>query len=599
VLSILREDEDHVICWLLLSSERKLFARSTSGLLRGIGPITALLVSIAYTVGWGWQRRIYQFSFAGPLPENLWFAGIPPGVMSFVMGGIIFLIIILGYSILTSAMPRSGGGYVAISRIISPFAAFVGSWLQFFSIAGSLGLAAVWVFELSSYIIGPGVGISAPPTSYNDVGILVGGLLVIILTTSVVALGVRITGYVLQALVWIPGILAFYIFYLLGTAIVNPAVLQNGITAWAQAHGAAGVTADTYVKAALAQGLDEANVGNYWTAVSVTLLGVYYAFIGYAALTFVAGEVRNPRRNFPKVVIIAPIIIMIIYVTMAAFGTYSAASVGHVTLPNGNKWSFFEAYSYLSGFMPGNYLQQAGLPNVPASIPVVASMVGMGLGLGSLNILLFIFSLLWIVNDLPAMALVGSRVLFAMSFDRVLPAPLSKVNNRFNSPIYATILVGAFAVLGALSETCVVCTGGSWSSRGPLGDVLTSVFSNGFLNTDLLDAVFFSLFALAVVLFPFRQKRMYDSAPFKPGGKLGVLVVGLAGLTANLVIAWLVLTTPLGSYNILSPTPANWFALEFTGLLGVIGALIYAYYRFGPSRKEVDYSTIFSEIPPE
>ena len=129
--------------------------------------------------------------------------------------------------------------------------------------------------------------------------------------------------------------------------------------------------------------------------------------------------------------------------------------------------------------------------------------------------------------------------------------------------------------------------------------MLTNIFSVGVMSVDLLDAVFFSLFALAVVLLPFRQKRVYESAHFRPGGRLGVVAIGLTCLIANLVIAWLVLTSPRDLYSILSPTPANWFALEFTAFLGVIGALIYAYYRFRPSSKEIDYSRIFSQLPPE
>ena len=78
-----------------------------------------------------------------------------------------------------------------------------------------------------------------------------------------------------------------------------------------------------------------------------------------------------------------------------------------------------------------------------------------------------------------------------------------------------------------------------------------------------------------------------------------MVAIGLAGLIANLIITWLILTSPTDAYNILAPTSANWFALGFTGLVGVAGGLIYVYYRFGPSRKEVDYSAIFSEISPE
>lgn len=226
-------------------------------------------------------------------------------------------------------------------------------------------------------------------------------------------------------------------------------------------------------------------------------------------------------------------------------------------------------------------------------------MVALGSGLGSLNFLILAFIILWLANDLPAMVLVCSRILFAMSLDGVLPSSLSNVNGRFNSPIYAIMLTGIFAVLGALSETCVVCTGASWGVSGAVGEMLNSLFSNGLFALDFLDIAFFILFSLAVVLFPFRLKKIYDTAPFRPGGKLGVAAIGLAGLIGNLVIGWVILASPQDSYNILSPTPDNWFALEFTAFLGIIGALIYGYYRLGPSSKKVDYSKIFTEIPPD
>ena len=578
-------------------AEKRLFQRNTSGLERKIGPVTAVLITIAFTVGWGWQRWIFVLSGAVPLPENLWFAGIPPEVMAFILGGIIILIMTLGYSVLISAMPRSGGGYVAISRIVDPFAAFIGSSLQFFATALNFGMIAVVALELSFFRIGPSLGITSLPPFYDDVGFFAGGIFLVVLFTAIAALGARITGYALQMLVWVPAALGLYVLYLLGVAIVNPATLQNGISVWAQGHGMAGVTAQTYVQAALTQGLDAASVGNYSTAVSVDVLGAYFAYVGYAATTFVAGEVKDPAKNFPKVLLLAPLIVVLMYVALAAFGAYASASVGHITLPNGDKWSFYEAYSYLS--FGGGSLQQAGVPDFPAYVPVVASMVGSGIGLGSLNFLPFAFSVLWVVNDIPAFLLAGSRILFAMSFDGVLPSSLSKLNGRFNSPLYAIILVGIFAVLGVLSQTCIVCNGDSWYPGGTAGNILNNFFWYGFYSVDFSEALFFSLFSLAVVLFPFRLKKVYNAARFKPGGKLGVVAIGLAGLIANLIIAWLILTVPQEGFNLLSPTTENWYALGFTLLLGVIGGLVYAYYRYGPSRKKVDYGVVFSEIPPE
>jgi amino acid transporter len=580
-------------------SEKKSFPRSTSGLVREIGPIATIFVTIAFTVGWGWQVRVFEFAGESPLPENLWLAGIPPGVMAILITGVIVMIMMLGYSILISAMPRSGGGYVAISRIVSPFAAFIGSWFEFFAITSDFGLIAVVVFEESFWSggLGPALGITPVVAGYNDVGFLAGGVCLIVLFTVIAALGVRITGYVLQLLVWVPAALTLYVLYLLGLAIFNPAILQNGILVWSHTPGIAGVTADAYVKKALAQGLDSASVSDYWTAVSVSLLGVYFAYVGYAANTFVAGEIRDPERNLPKVMILAPLIVVIMYAVMAGFGTYAAAAVGRTTLPNGHVWSFFDAYSYMS-YGAGS-LQQAGVPNFPVTTPLVAAMVATGAGVGYFNILVFAAAILWILNDLPAMVLVASRILFAMSFDRLLPTSLSKVNGRFHAPIYATILVGIVAVGGALAETCIACEGGSWYSSGPLGNFLSYLFYDGFGATDIMDAIFFSLFSLAVVLFPFRLKRIFEKASFKPGGRLGVVTIGLAGLIGNLSIAWVILISPSYAYNILSPNSDNWFTLEFTALLGVIAALIYAYYRFGPSSKQVDYSAIFSEVPPE
>jgi APA family basic amino acid/polyamine antiporter len=579
-------------------AEKKTFPRNMSGLVRGIGPITAAMVTIAITVGWGWQVRVFQFTGYTPLPENLWFAGIAPPVMSFIICGIIILVIMLGYTVLTTAMPRSGGGYVVISRILGPFAGFISAWFELYAIAIYIGELAVLVFEQSFYFIGPAIGVTAVPVSYNGIGFFAGGIFLVVLFTAIVALGVRVTGYVLQLLVWVPAALGLYVLYLLGVAIVNPATLQNGISMWGQLHGIAGVTAEAYVQAALAQGLDAASVGNYWTAVSASLLGAYFAYVGYASTTFVAGEVKDPSRNLPRVLLIAPFIVIVMFVAMASFGAYAAAAVGQITLPNGNKWSFFEAYSYL--YYGGGNPQQAKLPNFGANIATLASMVGMGLGLGSLNILLLLFAVLWVVNDLPAFILVASRIIFAMSFDRLLPSSLSKVSGRFNSPVYATVMVGMFAVLGVLGETCIVCNGGSWYIGGIAGSIVNNIFVDGVFSTDLLDAVFFSLFSLAVLLFPFRLKRSFDAAPFRPGGILGVMAIGLSGLTANFIITWVILTSPRGDvYNILSPTSDNLYALGFDALLGVIGCLIYAWYRFGLSRKEVDYSVIFSTIPPE
>ena len=574
-------------------SQKKLFVRKATGLVREIGPLTAMIIILANVMGLGWQKRVFQFTGAAPLPENLWVAGIPPMVMAFLIGGIIIILSVLSFSILIAAMPRSGGGYVVISRLVSPIWAFVGSWFEFLSIAWSFGIIAVAVFEGIYFIFGPIVGVTA--AGVNDVYLFGGGVLLVVLFTGIGCLGVRMAGYLLQVMFWIPAMLTVYVLFLLATSLANPSALQAGITALGQANGIAGVTADTYVKGALAQGMDAANVGNYWSAVSVAMIGAYFAYIGYAASTFVAGEVKEANKSLPKVLLVSSVIIMVAYMVVSGLGAYATAALGRTTLPNGNTWTFFEAYSYLS--YGGGDLAKAGVPAIKAWTTTVAAMTGIGLNLSSLNWLLFIFGILWVANDIPPFILTASRILFAMAFDRVLPGSFANVNERFHSPVNATIATGVFGMLGCFSESGVISNGGSWSPGGALGGALNGIFSIGVSSTDLMDAVFFTLFALALIMLPYRKKEIYDTAPFKIGGKAGMVVIGILGVGANLVLDWMILTAPQDSYNILAPTSDNWFAIGFTVLLGLIGAGMYAYYKYG--KKDVDYSTIFAEIPPE
>jgi amino acid transporter len=542
-------------------------------------------------MGLGWQKRVFQYS--GFLPENLWVGGIPPMVMAFLIGGIIIILSVLSFAILISAMPRSGGGYVVISRLVSPLWAFVGAWFEFLSIAWSFGIISVAVFEGIFFIFGPIVGVTA--AGVNDVYLFGGGLLLTLIFTAIGCLGIRMAGYLLQVMFWIPALLTVYVLYLLGMSLANPGALATGLAAFGRSQGVTGLTADMYVKGALAQGLDTNSLGNYWSAVSVAMIGAYFGYIGYAASTFVAGEVKEANKSLPKVLLISSVIVMAMYMFVSSMGAYAAAALGRVTLPNGNVWTFLEAYSYLS--YGGGNLAQAGVPAVKAWTTTIAAFTGIGLNLASLNWLLFLFGILWVANDIPPFILTASRILFAMAFDRVLPGSLADVNERFHSPVNATIATGLFALLGCFSESGVISNGGSWSPGGALGGALNGIFSIGVSSTDLFDAVFFTLFALSLVLLPYRRPKIYEASPIKWGGKTGLAFIGVLGVVANLVLDWMILTAPADSYNILAPTSDNWFAIGFTVLLGIMGAAMYLYYKYG--HKDVDYSTIYSEIPPE
>ncbi len=101
-----------------------------------------------------------------------------------------------------------------------------------------------------------------------------------------------------------------------------------------------------------------------------------------------------------------------------------------------------------------------------------------------------------------------------------------------------------------MGESGVIATGGSWSPGGTLGDIVNGIFSNGIFAIDLFDVVFFTLFALGLMLLPYRRPMIFRALSFKPGGKLGVTAIGLAGVTANIVL-------PKGLYATCETTGLN------------------------------------------
>ena len=577
-------------------AEEKLFVRKATGLVREIGAITAIIIVLANTIGLGWQKRVFQYTGRAPLPENQYLAGIPPMTMAFILGGIAILLSVLAVSVLSSAMPRSGGGYVVISRIIGPVWGFLGAWLEFLSIAWSFGIIAVAVFEGIFQIMGPiafgpfPLGANAFGSNITDVTLFAGGLVLVLVFTVIGIFGERLTGLLLQAMFWVPSILTFYVFGLLSQA--NPTTVAQGMT------NVLGHTPVDYVNGALSQGLDAAgsSAGGYWGAVFTAMVGAYFAYIGYAASTFVSGEIKEANKSLPKTLVIASVLIIALYVSISIIAADSIKGLASQTV-GGNSYSLLSAWSFLS-YGSGGDLVKAGLPNVKLWTTTVAGLTGSGINLGSVNFLLVVFGVFWIANDIPPFILTASRVLFAMSFDRVLPAPLANINDRFHSPVNAVIVTGIVGILGCFSESGVVDAGtGSWNLGGNvlLGQILSS--SGGVAITDFYDSLFFTLFTLSLVILPLRASRrqIFETAPYKPGGKWGMVALGILGFVANLTVDYIFVFAKYGDFELSQANPDT-YAIVFTIIVAAIGVVVFYAHRM---RRGINYSTIFAQIPPE
>jgi amino acid transporter len=184
-----------------------------------------------------------------------------------------------------------------------------------------------------------------------------------------------------------------------------------------------------------------------------------------------------------------------------------------------------------------------------------------------------------------------------MSFDRVLPTRLSNINDRFHSPVIAVIATGIVGILGCFSESGIVDAGGTLNKAG--NTVLSQILGSGggVQITDFYDSFFFTLFTLCLIILPLRasRKQIFETAPYKPGGKWGMVGIGIAGFAANLVVDGFFGLAPGGDFAILSSSPDT-SAIVFAVSVAVLGIVIFYIHRL---RKGIAYSTIFAQIPPE
>ena len=213
-----------------MTAEKKVFVRKATGLVREIGFVVAVLVVICNVVGLGWQKRAFQFTGPAPFPETQYVAGLAPITMSFITVGIVVLFTVFVFAILGAAMPRSGGGYIYISRLIHPFVGFVGSWIEFFSIAVSYGLIGTAVFE--AVLIYGGLGGVSPDimaTISAPTFLFWGGVFFVLIFAVVAALGVAMAGRLLQVMFWIPLAITLVLYGALMAA--SPSVMDAGLKA--------------------------------------------------------------------------------------------------------------------------------------------------------------------------------------------------------------------------------------------------------------------------------------------------------------------------------------------------------------------------------
>ncbi|MDR1403458.1 MAG: amino acid permease [Tannerellaceae bacterium] len=158
------------------------------------------------------------------------------------------------------------------------------------------------------------------------------------------------------------------------------------------------------------------NTGEYghfgWTGIFRGAAVVFFAYLGFDALSTAAGEARNPQKDMPKGILISLLICAVLYVSVT---------------------------TVLTGIVPYKEL------NVDA--PIALAIDRAGEGLAWLSPFIKLGAIAGLSSVILVMMLGQSRIYYSISKDGLLPAVFSKVHDKQGVPRNATLFAAVVTAL--------------------------------------------------------------------------------------------------------------------------------------------------------
>jgi len=329
---------------------------------------------------------------ASALPHPLLF------LLVWVLGGVVSLCACVAFAELGSMFPDSGGQYVYLREAYGDLPAFLYGWMLF-SVANGGTIAALSVAS-AAYLGGIVPFISQEHVIFSAAGIVltrahIVALISIIAVTWINVVGLR-WGTILQNLATWAKFAAMATFVVLGLAI--------GQGDWSHFRAAPGQS--------LTVGLSS---GQLVSAFGVALIAVFWAYDGWVYITWVAGEVKEPRRNVPLAMVLGVVVVGVIYIAMNMTYVYAmplSEVAKHETIANAAATVLFS----------------------PAAALWLSALIA--------------------VSCFGAMAsctMSGARVYFAMARDGAFFQKMAQVHPKWRTPAFSLIGQGIWGAILALS----------------------------------------------------------------------------------------------------------------------------------------------------
>ncbi|HBG74154.1 MAG: hypothetical protein A2X25_04080 [Chloroflexi bacterium GWB2_49_20] len=540
----------------MTTAKPEVFTRKASGLVRVMSPFSAFIYNVL-TMG-----LIFPWTY-------LWAPGALPGgklVWGILLAMIIEIPIAFVYVWLSTALPRSGGDYVFQSRVFGGGVAFTVVmsgyviWiLQWVALSGwllsYLGFAPLFL----------GLGATTGSAAMANLGLWFTsstGIIVTSILNAFIAMLILISGFKnyvrFQAVMIVFTLLAF-LSMLIVLFLGNPATSMGKIDNFALALSGAKDFVQTAITATKAAGVDL----NPPFSLLATLLVAPIAWTSLQWATYSAqqnGEIKNARSfKSQAFIIVGSLIFTGILLALLAAALEKAVGTDFLYVAGAGYWSGV-GEATISGFWLWPNIIAVAL----SASPIVILLISLGYILNSHQI---------VHNCYIGM----TRVMVAMSLDRVLPEWVSRVDERFHTPVNAHIAYFVASIPVILLYNLY---------PGWVGLTLGVTFACGYV---------FVITCLAGALLPYRAKDVYEASPgakYKIGNVPLVTVLGALGfILGGVMVLMFMLYSQLGLTS----------GLAYGVVFGILAfsAIWYILVKQAQKSRGINVDYAFKEIPPE